>query len=233
MVEAFSEKVPWRIYILNIFYWLLPAAFLYLGLAIGFPVEMTLFIHIVIEFVIPKIIIAQFKDSNLFRVEWRINRFDGSAILGIILGIFFWCLCIFTYWLIDKVIGWDIEDNLMATPIPQNRFLEIITAFYLICVKPYIEEWFWRSYSHYIFYRSEIDNWLNSILWSTAYVILAYMWNLEKRGWLAVAIFSTIFGRIQIAIVGKYGGLAAYMTNLGASFGIMLCYFLEKNKNLG
>mmetsp|Transcript_17066 Transcript_17066/g.15017 ORF Transcript_17066/g.15017 Transcript_17066/m.15017 type:complete len:84 (-) Transcript_17066:237-488(-) len=82
---------------------------------------------------------------------------------------------IFLYWLIDKVIGWNIEDNLLATPIPHNKVLEIVAAFYLIAIKPFIEEWFWRSYCHFIFYRTEIDNWLNSVLWSTAYVVLAHM----------------------------------------------------------
>ena len=175
MVEAFTEKVPLHIYVLNIFYCMLPALLLYIGLALGFPVEMTLFIHIVVEFIIPKIIVSQFKNSSLFRVEWKINRFDGSAIMGIILGLVFCGLIILIYWLVDKVIGWDLEDNLLATPIPQNRILEIIAAFYLIAIKPYIEEWFWRSYCHFIFYRSEIDNWLNSILWCTAYVVLAHM----------------------------------------------------------
>ena len=232
-VQAFTESVPLHIYILNIFYCILPAILIYLGITLGIPVEMTLFIHIIIEYIIPKIIISQFKDSYLFRIEWRINRFEGSAIMGVILGMVFWGLIVLIYWLVDKIIGWDLEDSLLAVPIPRNKFLEIIAAFYLVVLKPFIEEWFWRSYCHFIFYRSEIDNWLNSLLWWTAYVVLANLWNLEMYGWIVVGISLTIFGRIQIFMMTKFGGLAATMSHLGASFGVMLCYYLEKNKKLG
>ena len=233
MVEAFVESVPFHIYILNIFYCFLPALLIYLGIAMGFPAEMTLFIHIVVEFIIPKIIISQFKDSYLYRVEIRINRIDGGAIMGVILGIVFWGLILLLYWLVDKVIGWDLEDNLLAAPIPQNKILEIIAAFYLIAIKPFFEEWFWRSYCHYIFYRTELDNWLNAVLWSTAYVMLAYMWNMDFRECLIVGIWFVIFGRIQIFIKTSFGLLEAYMSHLGASFGVMLCFFLEKKHQFG
>ena len=146
-----------------------------MGIILKFPVEMTLFIHIVIEYIIPKLIVRAFKDTSMFRVEWRINRFDGSVIFGAILGVLFCGLIIFIYWLVDKVIGWNLEDNLLAVPIPRNKVLEIIAAFYLVVVKPYFEEWFWRRYNYFVFYRTEIDFWLMSVLWSSAYVVLAYM----------------------------------------------------------
>ncbi|CAI2379434.1 unnamed protein product [Moneuplotes crassus] len=232
-VQAFTEKVPFHIYLLNIFYCLLPAFLIYLGILVGFPVEMTLFIHFVIELIIPKIIISQFKDSYLFRIEWRANRFEGSLIMGLVLGFIFCGLTILLYYFFDKILGWDLEDNLLREPIPQNKILEIIAAFYLIVIKPFIEEWFWRSYCYFIFYRTEIDNWLNSVLWATAYVVLAIMCGLEMKGCIIVFIAFTLFGRIQLFMMKSYGLLVAVMSHMGASFGVMLCYFLEKNRKFG
>jgi membrane protease YdiL (CAAX protease family) len=212
---------------------MLPAVLIYLGILFRLPVEMTLLIHLVVELLIPTLIVRAFSDSELFRVQWKINRFEGSAVMGILLGIFFCGLVVFLYWLIDKVFGWDLEDNLLRTPLPQNRILEIIAAFYLVVIVPYIEEWYWRRYNYYMFYRNEINYWITSILWSTAYLVVAYMTELELRGMIFMAACFIIFGRIQIVIMGTYEAFGAYMTHMGASFGIMLCYFLEKNNRLG
>ena len=230
MVEAWTERPPSYVYFLNILYWLLPSILFHFGIITGFPVEMVLFIHWIIMLLIPKLIVRQFKDSYLFRLEWQINRFEGAgSILGIILGIIFWGFIIFLYWLIDRVIHWDLHDYIMRAPIPQNKYLEILSAIYLVIIAPYIEEWFWRRYNYHMFYKRELDYLLVSILWTLPFIVVAIDWHVKWQGLIFIGAFFILFGRIQIMITSQYHPFACYMSHVGVYLGIMIWYFLEKN----
>lgn len=245
MVEAFVDTVPVSVYIFNMLYWTLPTLLFHFGVWLHYPVEVLLFIHIVIMLIIPKLIVHQFKDSPLFRLHWRINtwmirgsgsgsdekvnRFeDIGSFFGVVVGIVFWGLIIFLYWLVDQVILWDLHHHIMRTPIPKNNVLEVISAIYLVLITPYIEEWFWRRYNYHIFYKTELDYWLNSIFWSGIFVVLARDCKISTFALVMVFITFVIFGRIQIAITAKYHAFACYMAHVGVNCGIITCYFLEK-----
>ena len=174
MVEAWTERLPFHIYLCNILYCTLPMFMLHLGIFIEYPVAMVLFIHLIIMYLVPFLIVREFKDSPLFRLHWKINRFEGAgSFLGILMGILMAGFIVFLYWMIDRVLGWDLHDHILRAPIPRNRLLEVISAVYLIIIAPFIEEWFWRRYNYHIFLKRELDYWLVSILWSLPFVVLA------------------------------------------------------------
>lgn len=228
MSKKFWGELPLPIWIFSVFYMLVPALCIYLGLEyIKEPWIMMLVVHWVIMIAIPWFIIEVLECYGWANIGYGFRVSCGrDDFFSVTMALTFALLTVGLYWLFCVPFKLDPKGVLKDAPLPEDTLVKILAIGYFIFVKPYIEEWFWRRYNYDVFTYYEFDFWFVSFFWALTYTAIAINIGANVTAALIVCLVFTGLGRFLIWMRFRYEPFANYITHMGVCIGVTVCYFL-------